>query len=136
MSIVQVFMNPRLRTSIPKGVLQQTMYGKGPDEPSCSFGASFICSRFRVCFVLSGPGALQTSSGTCSNAYGFFSSILHVKMGKTIAQSIRSELVVSFSIVAVIFASPSGKVHFRKTHPTRKTKSLTHYRLCKQQNYS
>jgi len=47
-----------------------------------------------------------------------------MEMGETTGKSIRYEHFWDFAILGVLFASPSGKVHFRKkkTHPKRKIK--------------
>jgi len=50
-----------------------------------------------------------------------------MEMGKTIRQSIRSEHF-GFLQFWELFGQPFGKIHFRKTHPKRKTKSLTNYK--------
>ena len=80
--------------------------------------------------------SLQKRSGTCLNASGmFFAWNLHMEMGKTIGQSIRSE---HFGILQFgeFFCQPFGEIHFRKTDPKRKSKSSKNVKVFKQPNYS
>ena len=67
------------------------------------------------------PGPFKTSQSCVLNASGVFSpSNLHVEMGRTIVQPIRSKHLEIFTIFENSFASPSGKTHFRKAHTKRK----------------
>ena len=53
---------------------------------------------------------------------------LGMEIGKIITKSIRSEHL-GFYNFGRSFASPSGEIHFRKTHPKLKTNSLNNYKV-------
>ena len=83
------------------------------------------------------PGALQNRSGTCLNASGlFFASNLHVQMGKTIRQSIRSELFGIFTILGVLSPAPRGNTFAKKRTQNEKRKSHKNIKFFKQPKYS
>jgi len=72
----------------------------------------------------------------CLNASGVFvASKLHMEMVEIMGN--RSDPnILGFYNFGNSFASPSGKIHFRKTHPKREMKSLKNSKFFKQPNYS
>jgi len=77
-------------------------------------------------FVFSGPGAFKRGRGRVQMDLGcFFASNLHMEIGKSIGQTIRSEHF-GFLQFWEFFRQPFGENTFskKKKHPKRTTKKL------------
>ena len=68
------------------------------------------------------PVPLPFETGLGRNGDGmFFAFILHAEMGRTNVHSIKSKYVGILAISGSYFASLSGRTHFQKTDPKRKS---------------